>query len=323
MSDVLVSINCVSYNHEDFIAEAIESFLMQKTNFEYEILIYDDASTDSTQEIIRRYEKKYPNVIKPIYGKVNQYSRGLKVIGSINNKRARGKYIALCEGDDYWTNPYKLQKQVDYMENNPECTLCAHTVEKVSVKNEKIGYERPYDKSTVCPISDMILGGGYFVGTVSLLFPRKLMENPPEFYYQSPVGDYPLQIILSSKGYTYFIDEAMAAYRVGGKGSWSKKQSTGKDKRNKQIKHANEVISMLKQFNNYTNYEYSEDINKKIKYYEFKNAIVQRDYITIRSNDFYNILDIKKKFSVFIKMIFPNFYQKVYKEYIKYLLYSS
>lgn len=88
--------------------------MQQKTNFPIEVLIHDDASTDGTQDIIREYEKKYPNIVKPIYQKENQYSKGVKVSLVYNYSRARGKYIALCEGDDYWTDPYKLQKQVDF-----------------------------------------------------------------------------------------------------------------------------------------------------------------------------------------------------------------
>ena len=99
--DILVSINCITYNHEKYIAQAIESFLMQITNFKYEILIHDDASTDNTVKIIKEYEKKYPNVIKTIFQKENQYSKGKKV-EIFGFKKSRGKYIAFCEGDDYW-----------------------------------------------------------------------------------------------------------------------------------------------------------------------------------------------------------------------------
>ena len=108
MNDILVSICCITYNHEDYIADAIEGFLMQKTDFKYEVLIHDDASTDRTAEIIRKYERKFPNLIKPIYQTENQHSKGIKV-GKYNIERALGKYIALCEGDDYWVDPCKLQ----------------------------------------------------------------------------------------------------------------------------------------------------------------------------------------------------------------------
>ena len=105
----LVSICCITYNHEKFIKDAIEGFLMQKTDFPIEILIHDDASTDGTTEIIKKYEKEYPDLIHAVYQTENQYSQGKKVFPILANQ-ASGKYIALCEGDDYWTDPLKLQK---------------------------------------------------------------------------------------------------------------------------------------------------------------------------------------------------------------------
>lgn len=128
METVVVSVHCLTYNHEKFIAEAIESFLMQKTNFKFEILIHDDASTDRTPEIIKEYELKYPGLIKPIFQTENQYSKrkSFNTLNLNNLIRAKGKYIAVCEGDDYWIDPYKLQKQVDMMEKNPNCSLCVH-----------------------------------------------------------------------------------------------------------------------------------------------------------------------------------------------------
>jgi len=119
----LVSICCITYNHEVFIRDAIEGFLMQKTSFPIEILIHDDASTDNTANIIREYENKFPDIIKPIYQLENQYSRGVSISVTYQFPRAKGKYIALCEGDDYWTDPLKLQKQVDFLENNKDYIL--------------------------------------------------------------------------------------------------------------------------------------------------------------------------------------------------------
>jgi glycosyltransferase involved in cell wall biosynthesis len=321
MREIMVSINCNTYNHEDFIADAIEGFLMQKTNFDIEILIHDDASTDRTADIIREYEMKYPNLIKPIYQTENQYSKGVKVL-NLNSKRAKGKYIALCDGDDYWTDPYKLQKQVNYMESNPECTLCAHTVKKVLVNKVTKGFERPYKKSIICPTSDMILGGGYFVSTTSLLYPRKLMENPPDFYFNASVGDYPLQIFLASKGYVFYMDEVMAAYRIGVKGGWSQWQLRGNDKRKKQINHANKVIDTLNNFNVFTDYKYADAVNKKIVYYEFKKSLLIKEVKSIRSNEYFKKLNLKRKIAVYIKIYFPSFYQRLFKNYIEELIYD-
>lgn len=121
---ILVSISCITYNHAPYIRQCLDGFLMQQCNFDYEILIHDDASTDGTQEIIREYQEKYPDIIKPLIQKENQWSKGIRSMNAtFNFPRAQGKYIALCEGDDYWTDPYKLQKQVDFLEANPYYSL--------------------------------------------------------------------------------------------------------------------------------------------------------------------------------------------------------
>lgn len=127
MEAPLISICCLTYNHAPFIRKCLDGFLMQQTDFPIEILIHDDCSTDGTIEIIQEYTAKSPELIFPLYEEENQYSRGgAGKMDLYNYRRARGKYIAYCEGDDYWTDPLKLQKQVDFMETNPEYSVCWH-----------------------------------------------------------------------------------------------------------------------------------------------------------------------------------------------------
>lgn len=134
----MVSICCITYNHAPFIRQCLDGFLMQKTSFPIEILIHDDCSTDGTTEIVREYASKYPDLIFPLYETENQYSKpNRQPIDFYNYRRARGKYIAYCEGDDYWTDPYKLQKQVDFMEANPEYSICFHGIEINDLRNGK------------------------------------------------------------------------------------------------------------------------------------------------------------------------------------------
>lgn len=128
----LVSLCCTTYNHAPYIRKCLDGFLMQKTSFPIEILIYDDCSTDGNQEIIKEYEAKYPDLIFPIYATENQFSKGV-VVDFFSYRRARGKYITMCEGDDYWTDPLKLQKQVDFMEANPEYSVCFHSLTNYNV----------------------------------------------------------------------------------------------------------------------------------------------------------------------------------------------
>ena len=135
--NIAVSIICNAYNHENYIRDAIESFLMQKTDFAFEILIHDDASTDRTPEIVKEYEKKYPEIIKAIYQKENKYSKGVDIDITFQYPRVQGKYIAVCEGDDYWTDAYKLQKQYDALEKNPHIDMCAHAADVVNAETKK------------------------------------------------------------------------------------------------------------------------------------------------------------------------------------------
>lgn len=306
-NDIMVSINCITYNQETYIADAIESFLMQKTNFKYEILIHDDASTDKTTDIIKKYEMQYPDIIKPIYQEENKYSKGIRVNYEYNFKRSKGKYIALCEGDDYWTDPYKLQKQVDYMEANPTCTLCMHSVELINASTkQQIGLVRPYSYSTKSSVEDVIIGGGGFVGTNSLLFPRSIFDNPPKWYFDCPVGDYPLQILLTYKGYAYYIDENMSVYRTMAKNSWSKRVVKGGVE--KYIQLNDKLNIMLDEFNLYSSYKYHEAIILAKKRNQFNKLIAKNDLKSLKSlefKDFYLELPRKNKIKLLIKYYIP------------------
>lgn len=136
MNKPLVSICCLTYNHAPFVRKCLDGFLMQKTTFPIEILIHDDCSTDGTDAIIKEYAEKYPDIVKPLFETENKYSneyRG-KMDITFNYSRAQGKYIASCEGDDFWTDPLKLQKQVDFMEANPEYSVC---YTRYKIYNEK------------------------------------------------------------------------------------------------------------------------------------------------------------------------------------------
>lgn len=132
MDNIKVTVYCWAYNHEKYIRKALEGFVNQKTCFDYEVLIHDDASTDKTAEIIREYELKYPDIVKPIYQKENQYSKGINIANEYLLPRTLGKYVAFCEGDDYWVDENKLQRQYDIMESNPKVYLCTHSVQCVS-----------------------------------------------------------------------------------------------------------------------------------------------------------------------------------------------
>jgi glycosyltransferase involved in cell wall biosynthesis len=261
MDEIVVSIVCNTYNHEPFIADAIESFLMQKTSFKYEVLINDDASTDKTAEIIKKYEKKYPKIIKPVYQAENQLSKGIK-IGRINEDRSVGKYIALCEGDDFWTDPNKLQKQTEFMENNTQYSLCVHAATQIdALTNKRLNDIRPSRFSKEFSTEEIIFGGGGIFPTNSMFYRRKESKIKPDFYNNSPVGDYPLAIFLSLIGKVYYIDEFMSTYRYGVPGSWTEREYSTVEKR---IVHYKMIEDMLRELNTYTDNAYLDVIEKTI-----------------------------------------------------------
>lgn len=214
----LVSICTAVYNHEPFLRECFEGFIMQKTNFAFEVLVHDDASTDGSTNIIREYTAKYPHIFKPIYQQENQYSKGVKVSLKYQYSRAQGKYIALCEGDDYWTDPLKLQKQVDFLEANPEYVLCGHNI---TAYNERTASFEPFNTGIdgTYELTDLI-SKGVFCSTLSVVFKRDALVLERYNSYRKVI-DITLAYHLLSQGKGYCMNEEMAVYRIHDGGIWS------------------------------------------------------------------------------------------------------
>lgn len=226
-SPPLVSIACVTYNHELYIAQAIESFLMQETTFPFEIIIHDDASTDETQSIIKKYAKRFPSIIKTILQTKNIWqNKRISPTFTIVFPCAKGKYIAWCEGDDYWTNPNKLQKQVEFLEANPDFSVCHHRIEEIFEEGIKPIKTKIIQKE-VATFEDLAATGN-FIYTASCVF-RNNVSILPDWFNSMPTGDFILHLFNSQFGKIKFLDENMGVYRVHSGGIWTMKTEEEKN----------------------------------------------------------------------------------------------
>ena len=218
----LVAIHCLVYNHEPYLRDCLEGFVMQQTNFPFVAIVHDDASTDGSAAIIREYEEKYPHIFKPIYETENQWRKPDGSLTRIMNtaiEATGAKYVAMCEGDDYWTDPLKLQKQVDFMEANPEYSICFHKVNTLIQATGEIKEEflvrNMIGKSKIFDLAE-----GNYIHTPSVLYRMcpNIFENYQRLMPCLP-GDYVMWMFLAEKGDIYKFDEAMAVYRYGS-GNW-------------------------------------------------------------------------------------------------------
>lgn len=312
MEQPLVTVSCIAYNHEKYIARALDSFLMQKTNFPFEIVIHDDASTDRTAEIIREYAARYPDVIRPMYQTENQYSRGISNIsGAFNFPRARGKYIAMCEGDDYWIDDTKLQRQADYMEAHPECTLCFHAAKIESEDKAMRAREvRPYRHSKICTAEEVIDKKANYP-TASLMFPARLGKILPQWYHDCPVGDVPIHIFMASHGTVYYMDRKMSVYRQGVSVSWSAQMERGDYKENL-IRHHNAMKKMFREFAKDTDHRYDKAIKSAFKRMDFLTLLNTKEYGEVKQKEYrkyYRELDLRTRFFLNVDLYCPWIYK--------------
>lgn len=230
INEITVSISCMTYNHEKYLRQALDSMLMQKTTFAYEIIVHDDVSTDNTAAIINEYAEKYPYIIKPILQTENQYSKNVSITHKFILPAAIGKYIAYCEGDDYWTDPYKLQKQVDFLEEHPEYIATTHECWEVDKNGKMLSsrYFYGYRKSGVFTLETHQNKRLLYGQTATLMHRREAIElNDHEVVDKygkiKATGDVKKAMLISMRGDTYCFEEVMSHHRriYSGGDSWS------------------------------------------------------------------------------------------------------
>ncbi|MEC4747375.1 glycosyltransferase [Methylomicrobium sp. Wu6] len=264
-SKPVVSVVCTTYNHEAYVEDAIRGFLIQKTDFPFEIVIHDDVSTDSTQSIINRYAAAYPNIIKTVFQQQNQYSQGAMIL-MLASSYAAGDYIAFCEGDDYWIATDKLQSQVDALKEIPNCEMCFHPA--VMTKNE-VPYQalfcRRSEGNRLFDVGPIIRCGGSFMPTASMLIRRSFFDRAFRdggSFYQRYMMGYFFQIHCSLQGGACYIDRPMSVYRSFSEGSWT--QTISRDQ-GFYKKWASNYLEALRETDRMTGYAYSSDIALSIR----------------------------------------------------------
>ncbi len=264
--DIRLTIFCLTYNHKQFIKDAVESFLAQQTTFKTRILIFDDLSTDGTTEILREYQKKYPEQIKLVVAPYNTYNHPdrEKILGEVYEKYLAGEYVAWCEGDDFWTDPYKLQKQVDFMDNNPDCMMTTHAFTVIDYSNEEKYKKKSFGNANrYISAEEIITKPDGNLATASLVMRKKIFLRDDK-YPKTDVGDFPLQLYAIVYGTVFYFSEDMCSYRYMHKGSWSK---TNNDNYIKRYEHSLGFARFLIKYNTYSKNKFENYIWDIIKDY--------------------------------------------------------
>lgn len=258
-----VSILIVTYNHEKYIVEALDSVLIQQVDFDYEIVIGDDCSTDNTRSILIGYQNKHPGKIKLLLRE-----RNLGFYGKYNFfhtfNACQGQYIAMLEGDDYWTAPDKLQKQVDFLDTHPECSFCFHASKLVfeDGSGRKPILHVPPEIKPFYTIED-VLGKRDFIHTASTMFRRGLFGEFPEWFLSPGPGDCVLYILCGQHGKIGYIDEVKSVYRIHKEGIWSSKGL---------IQRLLIQIELLRTIDAYLNFHYDKIIKSTISSFYYRIA---------------------------------------------------
>lgn len=256
-----VSVLCVVFNHEKYISRALNSIFSQKTQFEFEVIVHDDASTDGTKAILEKYKTRYGKKLKVYYEEENKYSRGelQNILNDIILNEAEGDYIALCEGDDYWLDDNKLQIQVDYMDNHQDCVMSGHNSLWVDNTTNEITVCNGVDSEGRVSISELIGNRNGCFSTASIVL-RKEKYVLPKPFSECGIGDWPMKLYSAEQGYVYYFNRIMSVYNLYTDNSWSKNtlQLTNK------IIHEMDMITFFIKLNCHWNYMYENDIQTQI-----------------------------------------------------------
>ena len=271
-----VIVRCLVYNHEPYLRDCLEGFVMQKTNFPFKAVVHDDCSTDNSAAIIREYAERYPDIIEPIYEEENQYSKkdgSLRRILDLATLK-QNPYVAYCEGDDYWIDPYKLQKQVDFMDSHPECSMTCSNAKVLrrdgwmSLEEKKKQDWFHHDESRYITADDFLFNSGY---TCTLLLQTEILRKYSEEGIKCVWADFALKTFAAIHGTVYCFAEETAVYRALALGAFTSRASSFSKGRKIEIEMS--LINTMEYLNEKSNHLYEDSFNKRI-YNHASNAIV-------------------------------------------------
>ncbi len=296
----------ITYNHEQFIAQALDSVLMQQVDFAYEIVVGEDCSTDSTREILREYQQKFPDKVRLLLPGKN--------LGMIRNmvetyNACRGDYIAILEGDDYWTSPHKLQKQVGFLDLHPECSACFHNVDVVHDQNPEL--DHLFHRNALKPFFDLRdVVSSHFIPTCSTMFRASLFPGFPAWYHEMPMGDWPLHVLNAEHGLIGYLDEILGAYRIHDGGIWSGVS---------RVAVLEKTIFAARTIDRHLGFRYRKELNRSIAIWEHEIAcrmVEERKFRAalhytckaIKTSPFYFRVYRKTMSKVLMKMVFTGMF---------------
>ena len=279
--DVKVSVLTTTYNHAPFIRQTLDSILKQKTEFDIEIIVHDDASTDGTADIVREYAKRYAPRIRPVLQSENQYSQGKNVYDFIG-PMIRGEYVAQCEGDDYWCDEQKLQKQVDFLEQHPDYIACVHNTRRLKYGSGRSKILFPTDGDRDVTFSELLQGGNACYHSSSLVM-RSCFRLPKAFQEITQFGDYCVNVALGLAGKIRYFDTVMSVYRFRTPGSWSEWQAISVESR---IQKDEAILRMMEILEEYSAHQYTEEIQAVVQRTQYDLAEQNGQYEQLRRGAF-------------------------------------
>lgn len=296
-----VLIFCYAYNHEKYIANCLDSMLKQLVDFNVKIIVHNDNSTDKTKEIIESYRTKHKEIIKVINQTNNLYSKehALLPIFSFLRKYLEGKYIAMCEGDDYWTNPLKLKTQVELLNKYPKCHFCVHKVDVLNDETQKVYRTIPAKEFK---LKSSVLSSDKFIHLTSIRYPfqtssymvramdfSNYLDNLPKFAEIMPTEDESTLLYFGQLGEIIYINKSFSVYRKFSDGSWSNDHKEKDLKQN--IERLNRMIVAMKEFDSFTCFKYKHQVDFRIKKHQLRIMLLQKKHDEIFLNK-----SIKKQF---------------------------